>query len=74
MNDLLNAKKDMTRAMDETKMDITKLRFSLNKQHGVNIQTEDAFNMYQGKIIEAVVEAKEVKDQNEINFEEMLEK
>ena len=41
-------------------MDMTKIRYSLNTQHGKNKLTDMNFDMYQKKTITAVLEAKEL--------------
>ena len=47
LDDLIDAKKEMRMALDENKMDLTKIRFSLNTQHGVNALTTKNFDMFQ---------------------------
>ena len=58
--EIVDSKREVTRAIDEVKMDMTKIRFSLNTQHSVNKLTDMNFDMYQKKTITAVLEAKEL--------------
>ena len=58
--EIVESKREITRAIDEVKMDMTKIRFSLNTQHSVNKLTDMNFDMYQKKTITAVLEAKEL--------------
>ena len=45
--EIVESKREITRAIDEVKMDMTKIRFSLNTQHSVNKLTDMNFDMYQ---------------------------
>ena len=47
LDDLTEAKQEMSKALGETRMDLVKLRYSLNHQHGVNKMTEGNFDMFQ---------------------------
>ena len=63
----------MTRAIDEMKMDMTKLRYSLNTQHSKNKLTDMNFDMYQKQTVDAVLEAKKLQNDYGLKLEEMLE-
>ena len=46
-DEIVESKRELTRAVDEVKMDMTKIRYSLNTQHSVNKLTDMNFDMYQ---------------------------
>ena len=44
--DIVQAKKDINAALENVKLDMTKIRFSVNKQLGFNSQTDQNFDMF----------------------------
>ena len=63
----------MERALTEHKLEMTKLRYSLNKQHGKNKLTDDNFDMYEKKVVEAVVDIKKNKDDFQEKLDQILQ-
>lgn len=71
--DIVEAKREIAKIIEGNKMEMNKLRYSLNKQHGMNTLTEKNFDMYQRIVVDAVSEAKAVKQEYEEKLEQMLE-
>ena len=72
-DDYAMAKKDMMKALDEMKMDITKMRYSVNVQMGVNKTTEANFDSTNAQLVKSVTDIELAKMNHEEKLESMLE-
>ena len=70
--DLLQAKKEMRTALEEQKLEMTKIRYSVNTQRGYNQQTEGNFDLYQNQVVNAVTEAKKASQEQEYILQRIL--
>ena len=61
----LKTRREMEKALNEHKLEQTKLRVSLNKQYGFNQQTKKSFELFERMVAESVVKLKtDFRDEN----------
>lgn len=70
----LKARREMEKALNEHKLEQTKIRYSLNKQYGINMQHKDSFKLLEKIVAETVVKLKsELRDEGKILFKKVQE-
>jgi len=66
------ARREMSVALDEHKIETMKIRVSVNKQHGVNLKTTGNFDVYQKFVVDAIKDLNNKKAKHEEELKKIV--